>query len=201
MNPVAKTLLATLAAFALLGAAPAGPVESAPGPKNTQGLTATIVVSTDTYTLDASQTGQAFRDKIAASKGPRAGALPKPPLVDLTLRITNSTDTDVTINVGGDDSQLQLKLAGPGAITADNMVAMTMEFRIGTPVKIRAGASYDVPIKSLAFGMRGISQYAYWTEPGDYTLTATLLYPIGEKQTTVTSGPAKLKVEADKAGK
>ena len=124
--------------------------------------------------------------------------MPAPPAVDLTLRITNTTDKDVTISVGGDDSQMQLTLEGPGAVTVNNLVAMTMEFRMGRPVTIAPGKTYEQKITSLAFGMRGISQHAYWTEAGDYTLTATLTYGTGEKQGKVASAPAKLKVEAAK---
>jgi hypothetical protein len=95
---------------------------------------------------------------------------------------------------------MQLALTGPGAVTVENMVAMTMEFRIGAPVNLAPGQSHDIKISSLAFGMRGITQYAYWTEPGDYTLAATLVYGQGDgkPQGKVESGAAKLKVEAPK---
>ena len=66
------------------------------------------------------------------------------------LHITNTTDKDVVINVNGDDSRLELKLEGPGAVTIDNLVWMTREFRVGTPVTIAPGKSYDVNIASLA---------------------------------------------------
>jgi hypothetical protein len=128
--------------------------------------------------------------------GSGASVLPPPPAVDLTLRVTNTTDKDITIRVGGDDSRVELKLAGPGAVTLDHNVPMTMEFRIGKAVVIAPGKSYDTKISSLAFGMRGVSQYAYWTEPGEYTLVATLVYGVEEKQSKVESAPVKLTVEA-----
>ncbi len=175
--------------------APAAPVA---GPKNELGLTAAIVVNKDSYVLNAAQSGKAFQDQVNATKNARGmggGRLPQPPAVDLIFRITNTTNAAVTISVGGDDSQMNLDLAGPGAITADNLVAMTMEFRIGNPTTIPAGKTADIKISSLAFGMRGISKFAYWTEPGDYTITATLTYGTsGEKQGTLTSGAAKVKV-------
>lgn len=186
--------------------APAQPAATAAapvaGPKNAQGLTAALIVNKNSYVLNAAQSGKDFHDMIAGLQkansgeggGLRARALPKPPAVDLTFRITNTTDAPVTISVGGDDSQMNLVLEGPGAITADNMVAMTMEFRIGTPVTIAPGQTKDVPISSLSFGMRGISKCAFWTEVGDYTITATLTYGDGEKQGAVTSGAAKVKV-------
>jgi hypothetical protein len=204
---VISGLVVTVVSVFLLAAAsaPATGPAPVPGPKNEQGLTAVLMADKATYTLDPAQSGKDFRDRLSppgnarGGRGP-AGGLPKPPAVDLTMRITNNSDKDVTIMVGGDDSQMQLKLAGPGAVTVENMVAMTMEFRIGKPVTIAPGKTYDTKITSLAFGMRGISQYAYWTEPGEYTLTATLVYGQGDgkPQGKVESGAAKLKVEAAK---
>jgi hypothetical protein len=191
-------LCAGSAPAATPGAGAPGAGAPGAGAKNEQGLSAAIVVNKDSYVLNAAQSGKAFRDQMDAAKNARGGSrLPQPPAVDLTFRITNTTDKDVTISVGGDDSQMNLKLEGPGAVTLDNNVAMTMEFRIGKPVTIAPGKTYDVKISSLAFGMRGISKYAYWTEAGDYTITATLTYGLGEKQGTVTSGPAKVKVTAN----
>jgi hypothetical protein len=196
-----RTLI-LLGVFALCGAA--GSASTAPatapagGPKNEQGLSAAIIANKNTYTLLPGQSGKDFRERLDAAKYARGMALlPQPPAVDLTFRITNTTDKPVTIEVGGDNSQMNLKLEGPegpGAVTMDNNVAMTKEFRIGDPVTIAPGKSYDIKIASLAFGMRGISKYAYWTEAGDYRLTASYTYGIGEKQGTVTSGPVTLKV-------
>jgi len=197
----APALRAPLAVPATAASAPATATPSTAGPKNEQGLTATIVVNKDSYVLAKDQAGKDFRDKIDAAKNARGGMgggrLPQPPAVDLTFRISNTTDAPVTISVGGDDSQMNLVLEGVGAISADNNVAMTMEFRIGTPVTLAPGATKDIKISSLAFGMRDISRYAYWTEAGEYTITATLTYGMGEKQGKVTSGPAKVKVTAE----
>jgi hypothetical protein len=154
-----------------------------------------MVVNTASYVLNPAQSGAAFRSQLDALKAGRGrGRLPEPPIVDLIFRITNTTEKPVTIEVGGDNSQMSLKLDGPGAVTMDNNVAMTMEFRMGTPVTIAPGTTYDLKIFSLAFGIRGISKYAYWTEPGDYTLTASYTYGISEKQGTVTSASVTLKV-------
>jgi hypothetical protein len=196
---VAVLALAGTAIGATPPAAPATATAPAPvaGPKNELGLTAVLIANKDTYVLNVNQSGKAFRDQVTAIKNARGGMggrLQQPPMVDLTLRLTNTTANAVTISVGGDDSQITLALDGPGAITADNNVPMTMEFRIGNPLTLAAGKSADIKISSLAFGMRGISKYAYWTEPGDYTITATLLYSSGEKQGSVSSGPAKLKI-------
>ena len=40
-------------------------------------------------------------------------------------------------------------------------------------MKLAAGKSHTIPISALSYGARGMGNYAYWTEPGEYTLTAT----------------------------
>jgi hypothetical protein len=194
--------LALLSLVALCAATAPAPTPPTPatapaGPKNDQGLTAAIVINKDTYAIPAGQAGKEFRDRLTAANAARGMArLPQPPAIDLSFRITNTTNAAVTITYGGDESQMNLNLQGPGAVTVDNNVAMTMEFRMGKPVTLAAGKSYDIKISSLAFGTRGISKYAYFTEPGEYTVTATLTYGNGEKQGTLASGPAKFKVTA-----
>ncbi len=204
MRLALSCLVITLVAVAAFAADTSPATAPVAGPKNDAGLTATLIANKDTYTLDPAQAGKEFRDKLDAVKNSRGrgtggAGVPNPPAADCTLRITNTTDKDITITTGGDDSQINLKLEGPGAVTMEHLVPMTMEFRIGKPTTLAPGKTMDIKISSLAFGMRGISQYAYWTEPGDYTLTATLTYgTTDEKQGKVASAPAKLKVEAAK---
>ena len=168
----------------------------AAGPTDANGLSATLVVNKDTYALDPTQSGKDFRDRIDAMR--KTGSRPPaPPQVDLVLRLHNTTDKDLTISVGGDDSNISLKLDGPGAISILPNMPMTMEFRIGKPLAIPAGKTADIKLTSLMNGMRGTTEYNYWTEPGAYTLTATLTYPNarGDAQTKVASAPAKVTVK------
>jgi hypothetical protein len=189
-------LMSVYAVCAAAASAPGSPTSGpAAGPKNEQGLTAGVVINKVSYVLNPAQSGAGFRKQLEEMKAGRSRSrLPQPPAVDLTFRITNTTDKPVTIEMGGDNSQMILKLEGPGAVTMDNNVAMTMEFRMGSPVTIAPGKTYDLNIASLAFGVRGISKYAYWTEPGDYHLTASYSFGISEKQGTVTSAPVTIKV-------
>lgn len=191
-------LLSLVALCTATAPAPKPPAVAPAGPKNDQGLTAAIVLNKDAYSIPAGQSGKEYHNRLTTAGNARGmSRLPQPPALDLTLRITNNANNPVTITYGGDESQITLNLQGPGAITLDNNVAMTMEFRMGKAITIAPGKTYDIKISSLAFGSRGISKYAYWTEPGEYSLTATLLYGNGEKQGTVVSGPAKLKVAAN----
>jgi hypothetical protein len=73
-----------------------------------------------------------------------------------------------------------LELKGKGAVSVAPNIIMTREFRIGRPVEIAPGKSYEIPIMQLKYGLRGVSQHAYWTEPGEYTLGATYRWPAGE---------------------
>jgi hypothetical protein len=199
-----KTLLALvwMSALGIGVAAASAPNSSASAPaagaKNEQGLTAALIVNKGTYVLNPAQSGAAFRSQLDQLKsGQVKGRLPQPPAVELTFRIRNATDKPVALEIGGDDSQMDLKLDGPGAVTVDNNIAVTMEFRMGTPVTIAAGKTYDIKISLLAFGIRGISKYAYWTEPGDYSLTASYTSGTSEKKGTITSAPVTIKISKE----
>jgi hypothetical protein len=183
MRNIAWIVVTLLAAgcFAQAGDAPKAP------------LKAELVAEKDTYELTPAASGKEFADKLRAAE--KQGQMPAaPPKVKLTLRLTNTGDAPVTIQVGGDGSRVDLSLQGPGAVSISPPLAMTMEFRMGRPVKTEPGKSYDIPITSLASGMRSIGKFSYWTEPGDYTLKATYHCPVGEAQVSVSSEPVKLKV-------
>src|SRR5437868_3856686 len=135
--------------FLILGGTLLGAAEPATapavGPKDRNGLTATLVVNKDLYTLDPAQSGKDLRDKIdAMRKG--TGRPPAPRQVDMVLRLTNTTEKEVTISVGGDDSNVSLKVEGPGAINIMPNMPMTREFRMGKPVAIGAGKTADIKI-------------------------------------------------------
>ena len=166
-------------------------------------LEAKLVAKVDTYTLAKDQQGEKFRETI---QNPRNRNVPQPPKVDLMLELKNPTDKAITIVMGADNGALELDLQGKGAVEIKPLLIMTREFRLGEPVEIAAGKTYEIPIKQLKYGMRGISTYAYWTEPGEYTLSATLRWPdpAGDdaagalpKRWKATSKPVKLTVKAE----
>ena len=157
-------------------------------------LSATLIANKDTYTLDPAQSGEAFRDSLKNLPKSHDPA-PAAPKVDFTLRITNNSQADQTFAIGGDESQLDLKLEGKGAVTIDNLIAMTMEFRSGAPVTLAPGKTYDIAITSLSFGSRGIGRLAYFTEAGDYKLTATLITTQNEKELKISSDAVAFKVK------
>ena len=156
-------------------------------------LTATLVSNKDSYPLVPAQSGEDFRKTLKNLEKSPKGA-PPASKVDLTLRIDNPTDKPITISLGGDESQVTFNLTGEGAVTVDNMVAMTMEFRSGTPVTIQPGKSHEIPLTSLAGGSRGIGKMSYFTEAGDFKLSATLIAAMGDKQLTITSDAIAIKI-------
>ncbi len=129
-------------------------------------LTAALSVEQTTYNLRNDLFGKTKKDL----KGPNQ---PKPPAVKLELTITNTSAKPITLMRGADAEQLIFELTGPGAVSVPAKIAMTMEYRLGKPTKIVPGESFTIAIGRLSFGKRGISRYAYWTRPGDYTLTVT----------------------------
>jgi len=73
---------------------------------------------------------------------------------------------------------------------------MTMEFRMGNPITLEPGKTYDIPVTRLAFGSRGIARMAYFTEAGDYTLAVTLVTIQNEKPVRLTSDTVAFTVQA-----
>ena len=161
------------------------------------------------YTLDTGGLSAADYAKKIADEAKRGKPLAVP-TIDLAAEIKNTSDQPVQVWVGGDPFVLTLMLGGKGAVNVTPAIAFTDELRLPKAVEIPAGQAFVVPLKSLSSGFRGIAQAAYWTEPGDYELTATLKTgvkpaPKGAKEgmdgfglVTVTSLPFKLTVEAKK---
>ncbi len=162
------------------------------------------------YTLDlGGQTADEFKKAVdaAAKAGRRPAAAPA---VELTVEIKNTSDKAVHVWISGDPVVLTLTLKGKGAVNVAPPLAFTEEFRSPKAVEIPAGKTHTIPVKALVSGYRGAAHWAYWTEAGEYELTATLKTgvnpaPKGAKdandgfgQVMLTSVPLKITVEAKK---
>ena len=162
----------------------------------------------DTYTLNlGGKTADEYRQQLKdAATG---GAVPPAPKVELMLEFTNTSDKEVRIRVGGTQNVVTLALTGPGAETVEMKNRVTPKFMLASKtVTLAPGKSTSVPINSLAFGMRNLTNAAYWTSAGAYTLSASYKTsiapaPAGTKDTgngfgavTLTTAPIKLKVAA-----
>src|SRR5262249_14056281 len=134
--------------------------------------------------------------------------LPPLPKVDMALELTNTSDKDVQVWISGSPVTLTLDLKGPGAVKVTPRQFFPAIFILPKPITLAPGKSHTLPIASLSFGRRGVEYRAYWTDPGDYTLQASLttgLNPApkdvqpdknGFGKTTITSEPIKIKVQA-----
>lgn len=122
---------------------------------------------------------------------------PKPLAVDLVLQLENTTREKQTVFVGGDSNVYTFDLTGgTGAVTMNNPIAFTADFRLPKAVVIEPGKTHDIPVKVFADGNRGLSRLVFWTGPGEYTLVAkyTLSDADGGRGTELKSEPIKIKV-------
>ena len=170
---------------------------------------ATLVAKKASYPLDlGGKSGEEFRQLL--KEGEKTGQFPAPPKVDLVLELKNTSDKDVQLWISGDPVTRNLDLAGKGAVSVTARKAFTREFRVPKPITLAAGKAHEIPITNLTFGFRGVAQQAYWTEPGEYTLTASFQTaispaPKGTKDNgqgfgmcSIKSEPVKITVEAPK---
>src|SRR5262245_37293500 len=163
-------ILCVSAVLALVG--PAGADEPKKDPsKSNLPVAVKLLAKKDTYKLEVDEKQLKMLLEAARKTGRN---YPPPPDVDLVLEITNTSDKEIQIWTGGDPFQINLQLRGPGALTEKVNRIFTLEFRMPEAKSLKPGAKLSLPIRSLTFGMRGQSEYAYWTKPGEYLLTATL---------------------------
>ena len=183
-----------------------------PAPKSKSGppgvpLEITLKSRKDTYTLDrGGKSAAEYLDQI--KKTIEGGEVFLPPEVDLTIEVRNTGNKEITFWTAGDPLKLMLELKGPGAYNATLPIDFTYELRLPKGTAFAPGKSHTFKLSSLRFGFRGDSHAAYWTEEGEYTLSATLqtgVSPIPKDAkeyhfdktyglVSLTSTPIKLKV-------
>lgn len=130
-----------------------------------------------TYTLDlGGKTAAEFLKMLeqAGKPGGVGGPLPKPPAVDLQLVVSNTGKENIDFWYKGDPVEILLDVKGPKAKTIQPPLAFTLEFRLPEFHTLKPGAKFVFPINALSFGHRGTSMWAYWLEPGEYTIAAQL---------------------------
>lgn len=168
-------------------------------------LDATLTAREATYALDLGGVKpETFRRQIA--EGDSTGVYPLTPRVDLQLEIRNTSRKEIQVRFRGTRQIILLYLEGPGAVSVTYKRRTTdRTFSPGEAITIGPGKSQTLRITTLTYGVRD-GQGAYWTEPGDYTLTASFRTevapaPPGSKDAgngfgivTVTSPPLPIKV-------
>ena len=168
---------------------------------------AKLVLKKESYPLNLDgKSAIEFKEMIKRAKE-KGGIIPKPPEIEATLELKNTGDKEIQIWISGDPVVLTLEVEGKGALNTTLRRPFTTEFRGPKAITLEPGKSHSIPIASTASGFRGQSRHGYWTEIGDYTLTASFKTAVspspkdakeaGEKGfgvVTVTSAPAKFKV-------
>lgn len=101
------------------------------------------------------------------------GARDVQPDIALELVIKNSGDDDQALLWGGDSTRLEMALEGPVAVNLPYNGMMTMEFRMGKRMTIKAGETLTLRLKGLRYGQRDMSRWLIGA-PGEYTLRVTL---------------------------
>ena len=191
-----KWFLLVLTVFAFASTA------SAEGRVSDNPIKLKLVAKTDKYKFDgggktAAEYKAALEETAKRLEKGEPASPPKPLTVDLVLQITNTSKEDITIHVGGDANVYTFELnGGAGAVTMNNPIAFTRDFKLSKPVTLAAGQSHEIPVKVFADGTRGLSRLLFWTGPGEYTLSAkyTLADKDGGKARELTSEPVKITV-------
>jgi hypothetical protein len=107
------------------------------------------------------------------------------PELELTLR--NTTDRPMRVWVAGPQTELRLDLRGPGARSVPRKDAADSK---AESVPLPPGGTYEI----RATGLTDSRRTWYWTEPGDYTLTAEFttraeVAGLGARRLTARSAP------------
>jgi hypothetical protein len=195
-----RTLLQTfafLAALALATAPAAGDEPKKDGGKTDPAgvpLEARLISKKDSYTLDlGGKSAKEFRKLLDDEKNTRR--FPEPPKVDLVLEFKNTGKEEIKYRIGPDGAEPMLELKGEGAATVDLGPNLSGRRSIEPKViTLAPGKTYEWPIQNLKSLSSSRPQHqSYWTEPGEYTLTADV-------QTQVSPVPKGSKDKGDGFG-
>jgi hypothetical protein len=152
----------TILLAGLLASQEIDPEPPKPGPVGTR-----LVAKKATYKLDRG--GLTEKEYADAAKAGTAALIP----VEIELVITNHSKNDVRVRVSGAVPKLTLTLNGKGAVDGPKD-ANPFKGKL-TYVVLKPGQKVSVPINKLMSytGSKGGTTNHYWTEPGDYTLSAS----------------------------
>jgi hypothetical protein len=137
-------------------------------------------------------TGNEFRDELEQAQ--RAGKLPAPDAVPFGLELKNTGTQPLDVRLGDNATELSLHVRGPGVVRIPAAGVAEPDFLRPRTVPVAPGKPYVIRLDRLIAGKRGRLEYIYLTEPGDYTLTASLRLTVGGKVATVTGAVVRIVV-------
>jgi hypothetical protein len=141
------------------------------------------------------QTPEQYREELRERE--QTGRLPKPPEVDLTLDVENTTGRELQVWINGPQTELRLDLHGPGAIALNSVQATESRPQ---SITLAPGEHYSLRIVRLEEHAPWKPHFWYWTAPGTYSLTARLTTTVaspgsGSRRVTIRSAPVTIQVE------
>jgi surface-anchored protein len=113
--------------------------------------------------------------------------------VNLTLKLTNTSDKVITFNYGADTSTNSIALSGPGAVNLAFNGPMTLDYRQGKKTTLAPGESAGFVISELRYGKRDSSRWLI-TEPGTYTVNVTFTTHVKRKKIAASTGKVTFEV-------
>jgi anti-sigma factor RsiW len=138
------------------------------------------------------QIGAAFRDELLRAR--LQGKLPSPPAVPIALDLKNDSARPLSIRLGDAATRLTVEVHGPGVLRVPATGAAEPEFLRRRVILLGPGEHEALHIDRLVSGSRDGLEYIYLTEPGEYTLTASLRVTAGGTIATVVSPEVRVKV-------
>src|SRR5262245_20159809 len=191
-----KWLLLTSASVLVFAATASTDDKKREGP-----VTLKLIAKTDKYKFvgDVLTPSEAELGEVSRLMAASIPVLPPQPLkVDLLLQLTNTSNEAVTLYVEGDMNEITFDLTGGDGVGEWRYRGpFTADLRLPKPVTLAPGKSYELPVKQLTDGLRGMGRWLWWTGPGEYTLTAKyrLSDNDGGSGTILQSQPVKITVE------
>lgn len=152
-----------------------------------------LIVEQDVYTHDFSQ--DITKAIEEAKKG--NGKFPAIPELKLFIELTNNTDKEQSLIVGGDRNSVSLEgTGGNSPLEVVTTTVFTEELRFGKMLVLKPGEKYRRQI-SMTSGFRS-SIYYYWTKPGTYVLKFSESFRLGNIRFTLITPEIQITVK-DKA--
>jgi hypothetical protein len=142
-----------------------------------------------------SRGGAMFRRELEQAQ--RDGKFPLPPEISLELVLVNNGKRPVEVRLGKETPTLSLQVTGDGVVRMGAPKAQEKEepeFLRTQILQLEPGKKHTFHIDRLIAGSRGNLEYIYLTEPGEYTLTASLRLTADRQVVTVTGAPVRIKV-------